>query len=99
MPIEIVAVSVLRALVEVAGWFLMGQGLLYVLAGKGRDANPVYRLFRLLTSPVVRIARALTPAVVVDRHIPLVAFVLLFWTWIGLQVLKRHLCGAHALAC
>jgi hypothetical protein len=99
MPIEIATVSVVRALVEVAGWFLLGQGVLHVLAGKAREGNPVYRLFRLLTSPVVRVTRAVTPAVVVDRHIPLVAFFLLFWIWIALQLLKRHLCAVHALSC
>ncbi|HXV06827.1 MAG TPA: hypothetical protein VD791_02275 [Burkholderiales bacterium] len=99
MPVEITLVSVARALVEVAGWFLLGQGVLYVLAGARRDQNPVYRLFRLITSPVVRATRALTPRVIVDRHVPVVAFFLLFWIWIALQVLKRHLCALHGLAC
>jgi hypothetical protein len=48
---------------------------------------------------VVRLTRALTPAVIVDRHIPIVAFFLLFWTWVLLQLLKRHLCGVHGLSC
>jgi hypothetical protein len=99
MPVEIVALSVTRALVEVAGWFMLGQGVLHLLAGPARERNPVYRLFRLLTSPVIKITRAITPAVVMDRHIPFVAFFLLFWTWIGLQLLKRHFCTMHALAC
>jgi hypothetical protein len=99
MPVEIVVLSVARALVEVAGWFMLGQAVLYLLAGPGRERNPVYRLFHLLTSPVIRITRAITPSVVMDRHIPFVAFFLLFWTWIGLQLLKRHLCTMHALAC
>jgi uncharacterized protein YggT (Ycf19 family) len=99
MPVEIVAVSAARALVEVAGWFLIGQGVVYLLGGAARERNPIYRLFSLLTSPVVRLVRAITPAVVVDRHIPLVAFFLLFWIWIALQLLKRHLCGIHGLAC
>jgi hypothetical protein len=72
---------------------------LYVLAGARRDQNPVYRLFCLLTGPVVRATRALTPKVIVDRHVPVVAFFLLFWIWIALQVLKRHLCALHGLTC
>jgi ABC-type nitrate/sulfonate/bicarbonate transport system permease component len=48
---------------------------------------------------VVRATRALTPKVIVDRHVPVVAFFVLFWIWIALQVLKRHLCALHGLAC
>jgi uncharacterized protein YggT (Ycf19 family) len=99
MPIEIALASIARALVEVAGWFLLGQGVLYLLAGSSREQNPVYRLFRLLASPVVRLTRAVTPRVIVDRHVPIVAFFLLFWMWVALQVLKRHLCAVHGLAC
>jgi hypothetical protein len=99
MPVEITLVSVVRALVEVAGWCLLGQGVLYVLAGASRERNPVYRLFRLITGPVVRATRALTPKVIVDRHVPVVAFFILFWVWIALQVLKRHLCALNGLAC
>lgn len=99
MPVEITLVSALRALVELAGWFLLGQGALYLLAGARREQNPVYRLFRLITAPVIRATRALTPKVIVDRHIPIVAFFLLFWTWVLLQLLKRYLCGVHGLSC
>jgi len=99
MPIEIALVSIARALVEVAGWFLLGQGVLYLLAGSSREQNPIYRLFRFLTGPVVRLTRAVTPGVIVDRHVPVVAFFLLFWTWVALQVLKRYLCALHGLSC
>jgi hypothetical protein len=99
MPIEIVLISIARAVVEVAGWFLLGQGVLYLLAGRSRESNAIYRLFRFLASPVVRLTRAVTPRVIVDRHVPIVAFFLLFWTWVLLQVLKRHLCSIHGLSC
>jgi hypothetical protein len=99
MPIDILLVSVARALVEVAGWFLLGQGVLYLLAGSRREDNGVYRLFRLLASPVVRVMRALLPRVILDRHVPVVAFFVLFWIWVGLQLVKRHLCGVHQLTC
>jgi hypothetical protein len=99
VPIEIALVSIARALVEVAGWFLLGQGVLYLLAGSSREQNPIYRLFRFLASPVVGLARAMTPRVIVDRHVPIVAFFLLFWAWVALQVLKRQLCASNGLAC
>ena len=99
MPIELLLVSVLRALVEVAGLFLLGQGVLYLLAGRTRDRNAVYRMFQFLTRPVIRATRAITPRVVVDRHIPVLAFFLLFWLWIVLQIVKLRLCAAHQLVC
>ena len=99
MPIELLLVSVLRALVEVAGLFLLGQGVLYLLAGSRRERNAVYRMFQFLTRPVIRATRAITPRVVVDRHIPLLTFFLLFWLWIVLQIVKLRLCAAHQLVC
>jgi hypothetical protein len=99
VPVELLLVSVLRALVEVAGMFLIGQGVLYVLAGSRRDRNVVYLFFRLVTSPVIRLTRWITPRVVLDGHIPFVAFTVLFWLWIALAVAKRHLCQLHQLAC
>ena len=96
---ELLLVSVLRSLVEVAGFFLLGQGLLYVLAGASREKNGVYQLFRIVTNPVLRIVRFLTPRVIIDRHIPFVAFFLLFWLWIALAYARRMICAANALVC
>ena len=99
MPIELLLLRVLRALVEVAGCFLLGQGLLYLLAGQRRDGNPVYRLFQLLTSPVIKLTRAITPRQIIDRHVPVVGFFFLLWIWIGLALVKRHFCTLHQIAC
>jgi hypothetical protein len=97
--IDLLLVSVLRALVEVAGFFLLGQGLLYVLAGSTREKNAIYLLFRLITSPVVKAIRVITPRQIVDKHVPVVAFFLLFWMWIGLAYIRRVICVADGLAC
>lgn len=96
---ELLLVSVLRSLVEVAGFFLLGQGLLYVLAGASRERNGVYQLFRIVTRPVLRIVRFITPRLVIDRHIPFVAFFLLFWLWIALAYARRMICVANGLVC
>jgi hypothetical protein len=91
MAIELFLVSALRAVVEVAGLFLLGQGALYLLAGPRRENNVIYRFFRIATRPLLRLARLVTPRVVVDRHLPVVAFFLLFWIWIALAFAKRLL--------
>ncbi len=99
MPLDLILVSVLRTLVEVAGFSLLGQGVLAVLAGKYRDNNLFYKILRTITQPVVRAVRAITPRLVIDAHIPYVTFFLLFWLWIALAVAKRYLCASHGLQC
>jgi hypothetical protein len=37
--------------------------------------------------------------VIVDRHIPVVAFFLLFWIWIALAYARRVICDINGLAC
>ncbi len=91
MQFELLIVTILRALVEVAGFALLGQGLLAVLAGKKRDDNFVYRLLQIVTSPIVKLVRFITPRFVLDAHMPLLTFFLLLWIWLGLALLKRYL--------
>jgi len=81
-------IVVLKALAEIAGVAMIGQGLLYVLAGAKRDENPVYGIFKTLTSPVMKATRWITPRVVLDRHLWLVAIFLLIVLWLGLTVMK-----------
>lgn len=96
---EIFLVSILRALTEVALLTLLGQGLLAFLAGSRRATNPVYLLFQVVTRPVLRLIRSITPGIILDKHLPFVAFFLLFWLWIMLALLKRHLCTLGGLVC
>ena len=81
-------IVILKALTEVAGVAFLGQGVLWVLTGVKRDKNLVYTLFKTITSPVTRVTRAITPRVIVDAHIGLVAFFLLILLWLGLTALK-----------
>jgi hypothetical protein len=99
MPFDILLVSILRALVEVAGFALLGQGAVALLAGKYREQNIFYRVLRIVTQPVVRAVRFVTPRFIIDAHIPMLTFFLLFWLWIVLALAKRHLCALHGLAC
>jgi hypothetical protein len=85
------AVVILKALVEVAAVGMLGQGLLFILAGKGREQNIVYKLFKIVTSPVMRVTRRITPRIVLDRHIWLVSMLLLGMLWLALTVFKINL--------
>ena len=81
-------IVILKALTEVAGVAMIGQGVLYVLAGAKRGHNPVYGIFKTITSPVMKVTRWITPRVVLDRHLGLVAFFLLIVLWVGLTLMK-----------
>ena len=84
-------IVILKALTEVAGVAFLGQGVLWVLAGAKRDQNIVYNLFKTVTSPVTRFTRIITPRVVIDAHIGLVAFFLLIVLWLVLTAFKIKL--------
>ena len=84
-------IVILKALTEIAGVAFLGQGVLWVIAGAKREQNLVYKLFRTLTSPVTRVTRAITPRIIIDAHIGLVAFFLLLVLWVALTVFKIKL--------
>ncbi len=96
---ELFILGILRALVEVAMLFLLGQGLLALLAGRGRENNMMYKLFVVITGPVVKAMRFVTPRQIIDKHIPYMAFAVLFWLWIALAWLKRLYCDTYMLQC
>jgi hypothetical protein len=76
------AAGILQLLATLVLMFLLGQGVLYVLAGQKRDSNLFYQLFQITTRPALRFTRWITPKVIVDRHIPFVAFLLAAWIWV-----------------
>jgi len=96
---ELLILGALRALVEVSLLFLLGQGLLALLAGNRRHTNTIYQLFVIITKPVLKMVRIISPPQVIDKHLPFVAFFLLFWCWIGLAYLKKAYCEANMLQC
>jgi len=96
---ELLILSVLRALVEVAGYFLLGQGLLALLAGSRRHDNTMYKLFLIVTGPVVKATRMVTPRQIIDKHVPFIAFAVLFWLWITLKWLMKLYCETNMLQC
>ena len=84
-------IVILKALTEVAGVAFLGQGVLWVLAGSKRDQNIVYNLFKTITSPATRATRIITPRIIIDAHIGLVAFFLLIVLWLALTAFKIKL--------
>jgi len=84
MAIELLLLVIIKALAELAFMFLLGRAILYILAGHKSEGNIFYGVLRVLTDPVIRATRFLTPRMVVDAHIPLVAALLLLWIWLAI---------------
>jgi ABC-type uncharacterized transport system permease subunit len=84
-------VVILKALAEVALFAFVGQGILYLFAGSKRESNFVYTTFKMLTSPVTKIVRFITPRFIIDQHITFLAFFLLLVLWVVLTISKVNL--------
>ncbi len=84
--------SSVKLVAEIALLALAGQWVLGLLAGSKRDQNLFYRLLQVLTNPFVKTMRLITPRFVLDRHIPLAAFVLLASVWLVATIAKINLC-------
>lgn len=85
-------VSIIKLLAEIALLALVGQGVLGLLAGAKREQNLFYQLLQILTRPFVFTARLITPKAVIDRHVPIVAFLLLSFVWIVATFSKISIC-------
>ncbi len=85
-------VSAVKLVAEIALMALAGQFLLGLLAGAKRDTNFFYQLLQVMTKPFVKGMRLVTPKVVIDRHIPLAAFVALSMVWVVTTIAKVNLC-------
>ena len=99
VSIELQILTLFRALAEIAGLFLLAQGTLFLLAGSARDRNFVSQLFVVITRPVISLTRCMMPKVIVDKHIPFVAFFLLLWLWILLAYVRQVVCKLNGLVC
>ena len=88
----LIVVSIFKLLAEIALLALLGQGVLALLAGAKRDQNVFYQLLQVLTRPFLAGTRLITPKVVLDRHVPLVAGLLLSFVWLAATMTKISLC-------
>lgn len=88
----LLAVTSIKLVAEIALMAFLGQWVLGLLAGRGREGNLFYQLLAVLTKPFVKGVRLMTPRVVLDRHIPLAAFVLLAMVWVVATIVRIQMC-------
>lgn len=90
--------SIVKAICEVLALTMLGQGLLWLIAGSARENNFVYKLFSAVTRPVMRLARLLMPRFVLDRYIWMVAVLLVVVLWVVSGHQKLRLCPTEESA-
>lgn len=91
--------SAVKLIAEIALLAFVGQWVLGLIAGRHRETNLFYQLLSILTRPFVKAARFITPKIVLDAHVPLVAFLLLCVTWVAATLTVISICveiGVHA---
>ncbi|QBK05753.1 hypothetical protein DW355_14415 [Hylemonella gracilis] len=82
----------IKLIAEIALLALLGQWILGLLAGARRHQNFFYQVLAVIGRPFVRVARFITPRLVLDQHVPLVAFLLLFFVWVAVTLYRIQTC-------
>ena len=79
-----------QLVVAIALMALIGQAVLYVLAGRNRDRNVFYQIIRIIPSPFVKLTRFLVPRTFEDRFMPFAAFCWLaaVFLWLAFAIPK-----------
>ncbi len=82
--------GIVQLVVAIALMALIGQAILYVLAGANRDKNLFYQIIRIIPSPFVKLFRLITPKTFADRYMPFAAFCGLsaIFLWLALEIPK-----------
>lgn len=92
LPVMLIVVTALKLITEIALFALCGQWLLGCLTGAGRERNPFYAVLELLGRPWIQVVRWMSPRVVPQRHLPLLAFFLLLLVWGMASIAKVGVC-------
>ncbi len=86
------ALNLAQLVLYIALLALVGQGILYVLAGAGRDTNFFYKLLQVLSKPFTLPVRKITPRQVGDSQVPVVTFFLLVVLYAVVTFERADLC-------
>ncbi len=89
--------NAVQLVIYIALLALLGQGILYVLAGANRDANFFYKLLQVLSKPFTMPVRMITPRQVTDRQVPIVTLLLLVVVYFVVTFERADLCITSGL--
>jgi hypothetical protein len=92
------ALVIVKLVAEIALMALLGRWVLGLLAGQKREQNLFYQILDIMARPFVWSARRIAPRMILDRHVPLVAFCLVGFTWLAATLWRIQICiemGVH----
>lgn len=85
-------IASVKLIAEIALLSLFGQWVLGLLAGQKKDKNLFYQILQQIGRPFVLLARFVSPRFVLERHHPLVAFLILGFVWVAATAAKISHC-------
>ena len=88
----ILIATTIKLIAEIALMAMLGRWLLGLLAGANKEKNLFYQILQVVVRPFIFLTRLLTPNLVLDRHVPLGAFLMLSFVWVGATLFKIQLC-------
>jgi hypothetical protein len=80
--------GIIQLIVSIALMALIGQAILYALAGANRDKNVFYQIIRIIPSPFVKLFRLISPRTISDRMIPFATFcgLSVVFLWLAFEI-------------
>jgi hypothetical protein len=87
--VSLFLISALRAILEMLGLCLLGQGVLYLIAGRQRAGNRVYQLFSLITEAPRRIGAIFLPRSANGALVGIFTFAIVLLLWLGLAFIRK----------
>ena len=88
----LLAVVILKSLIELSLMFIVGRFILGLLAGAKKSTNIFWQLLDIAAKPALYITRKLSPKLILDQHIPLAAASWLVIAWVFVAKQKIELC-------
>lgn len=84
--------NVVQLVLYIALLALVGQAVLFLLAGARRETNVFYALLQVLSKPFRLVVRRLTPRQVSDSFLPALTFVVLAVVYLAVTFERIDLC-------
>lgn len=88
----LLAIIILKSLIELSLMFLVGRFVLGLLAGTQRSRNFFWQLLDVASKPSLWVTRLISPKLILDQHIPLAAASWLIIAWVLVVLAKIDLC-------
>ncbi|MDO9278902.1 MAG: hypothetical protein Q7U05_10135 [Polaromonas sp.] len=96
----LLAIVILKSLIELSLMFVVGRFILGLLAGAKRQTNVFWQLLDVASKPSLWLTRRLSPKLILDQHIPLAAVSWLIIAWVLVVMAKIDIClQVGAAAC